>query len=121
MRREWPCGWSYHRAVTVADTAPAQQSSFERLSQEFSASLSGKSPKTQSTYVSGLRSFAEFLASKGGIQEWAPRSLTATSLEEYYAWLVRRHGRDRLGPARNLSGRRKDRHQGQQSRQHTGC
>lgn len=68
---------------------------FDGLALEFAASLSGKSPKTQSTYLSGLRAFAAFLQSRGGLEDWSPAALTATSLEEYYAWLVRRHGRDR--------------------------
>jgi site-specific recombinase XerD len=64
-----------------------------KLQRQFLASLAGKSPKTQSTYATGLGNFVEYLTSTDG-EAWTPAQLEPTTLEEYYAWLVRRHGRE---------------------------
>lgn len=62
---------------------------------EFDLSLAGKSPKTAQTYATGLARYRAFVASRAAGRPWHPAQLTATSLEEFYAWLVRQHGRER--------------------------
>ncbi len=68
---------------------------FDRLAAEFEASLAGKSAKTQSTYATGLASFRAFLAVQGELSTWKPQALRPVTLEAFYAWLVRKHGRER--------------------------
>jgi site-specific recombinase XerD len=68
---------------------------FEVLKDQFLASLSGKSPKTYSTYQTGLARFRNFLSSRGQLEGWSAASLSPTLLEEFYGWLVRQHGRER--------------------------
>ncbi|MDQ6671728.1 MAG: tyrosine-type recombinase/integrase [Chloroflexota bacterium] len=80
---------------------------FDTLKDEFLASLGGKSPKTYATYQTGLVRFRAFLESRGQIEHWQPESLGSTLLEEFYAWLVRRHGRERRATVTTyLSGAR---------------
>ncbi|MBI2755507.1 MAG: tyrosine-type recombinase/integrase [Chloroflexi bacterium] len=64
------------------------------LQREFATSLAGKSPKTTATYATGLNRFNAFLTARHGpLETWRPEQLTGTSLEEFYAWLVKAHGR----------------------------
>ncbi len=69
---------------------------FDRLAAEFAASLGGKSPKTQSTYATGMTHLRNYLAGRKLLEAWQPTSLEPTSLEAYYGWLVKRHGRQRV-------------------------
>jgi len=69
--------------------------SFDAYVQEFLASLSGKSPRTYSTYEAGLARFREYLDAAGRLEGWQPAQLGPTALEDFYGWLVRRHGRER--------------------------
>jgi len=57
--------------------------------------LSGKSPRTYATYESGLARYREYLESTGRLEAWQPADLGPTALEDFYGWLVRRHGRER--------------------------
>jgi site-specific recombinase XerD len=75
--------------VQAADTG------FDAVKDEFLASLGGKSPKTYATYQTGLVRFRAFLEARGELAGWTPAMLGPTLLEEFYAWLVRRHGRER--------------------------
>jgi len=68
---------------------------FDAHSAQFLATLGGKSPKTHSTYQTGLSRFREFLKTSGRLEDWQPTHMGPTSLEEFYAWLVRQHGRER--------------------------
>jgi site-specific recombinase XerD len=69
---------------------------YSELVAEFLASLHGKSPRTVVTYQSGLERYREFLSSRGGnIEQWQAESLGPRSIEDFYAWLVRQHGRER--------------------------
>ena len=68
---------------------------FEQVAREFASSLAGKSPKTQSTYATGLAVLREFLAAQDALDDWTPEAIRPTLLEDFYAWLVRRHGRER--------------------------
>jgi len=74
------------------DQAP---SSLDELVQAFLNSLSGKSPRTYATYESGLARYREYLAATGRLETWRPAQLGASALEDFYGWLVRRHGRER--------------------------
>src|SRR5205085_3019487 len=53
------------------------------------------SPKTFTTYQTGLAQFREFLQARGQLETWEPRALGPEALEEFYGWLVRRHTRQR--------------------------
>jgi site-specific recombinase XerD len=66
---------------------------FDAVNDQFLASLGGKSPKTFATYQTGLAQFRAFVESRGQLEDWQPGLLGPTLLEEFYAWLVRRHGR----------------------------
>ncbi len=66
---------------------------FDRLKDQFLASLGGKSPRTYTTYQTGLAQFREFLETRGQLEHWQPASLEPTLLEEFYGWLVRKRGR----------------------------
>jgi site-specific recombinase XerD len=68
---------------------------YDALKDEFLGSLGGKSPKTYTTYQTGLGRFREFLAARGRLAGWQPDSLGPRVLEEFYGWLVRKHGRER--------------------------
>ena len=68
---------------------------FDAVKDQFLASLGGKSPKTYATYQTRSRALRAFLESRGQLEGWRPDSLGPTLLEEFYAWLVRRHGRER--------------------------
>jgi site-specific recombinase XerD len=74
------------------DQAP---SAFDTRAKEFLASLGGKSPRTYATYQTGLARFREYLQTTEQLEVWQPIDLGAESLEEFYGWLVRRHGRER--------------------------
>jgi site-specific recombinase XerD len=68
---------------------------YAMLKASFLASLGGKSPKTYTTYQTGLTRFEEFLKASGQLDDWHPTRLGPTVLEEFYGWLVRQHGRER--------------------------
>ena len=68
---------------------------FDVLAAQFLDSLGGKSPKTYTTYQTGLARFREFLEARGQLATWQPASLGPTVLEDFYGWLVRRHTRER--------------------------
>ena len=70
-------------------------SAFDALARQFLDSLSGKSPKTYTTYQTGLARFREFVAGRGQLEAWQPSSLGPSVLEDFYGWLVRRHSRER--------------------------
>ncbi|MBV8718059.1 MAG: tyrosine-type recombinase/integrase [Chloroflexi bacterium] len=61
----------------------------------FLGSLGGKSPRTYATYQTGLARFREYLESGGRLESWQPGDLGPATLEDFYGWLVRRHGRER--------------------------
>jgi len=61
----------------------------------FLDSLGGKSPRTYTTYQAGLARFREFLEARGQLEAWQPEALGPSTLEDFYAWLVRRHSRER--------------------------
>jgi site-specific recombinase XerD len=71
------------------------EAEFETLALAFDSSLAGKSPKTRATYATGLASFRQFVAARGDVAAWSPSHIRPTLLEDYYAWLVRQHGRER--------------------------
>ena len=54
-----------------------------------------RSPRTLTTYRTGLRRWAEFLHREFGEEEVYVNQLPATILEQFYAWLIRHHGRER--------------------------
>ncbi|HLZ31145.1 MAG TPA: tyrosine-type recombinase/integrase [Chloroflexota bacterium] len=68
---------------------------FDGLKDQFLATLGGKSPKTYTTYRTGLARFRAFLESHGQLEGWDPAACGPTLLEEFSAWLVRQHGRER--------------------------
>jgi site-specific recombinase XerD len=68
---------------------------YDVLKDEFLASLGGKSPRTYTTYQTGLGRFREFLEARGRLDGWQAGSLGPRALEEFYGWLVRKHGRER--------------------------
>jgi len=68
---------------------------YDKLREQFLASLGGKSPRTLTTYQTGLAHYREFLQARGQLAAWQPSLLKASVLEEFYGWLVRRHGRER--------------------------
>lgn len=68
---------------------------FDVRAREFLASLGGKSPRTYATYQTGLARFREYLEATKQLERWQPADLGPESLEEFYGWLVRRHGRER--------------------------
>jgi site-specific recombinase XerD len=76
----------------MGDDAPV---GFEGWVEAFLSSLAGKSPRTYATYQSGLGHYREFLESRAQLQGWQPAALGPGSLEEFYGWLVRHHGRER--------------------------
>jgi site-specific recombinase XerD len=83
------------------------RSGFDEWASAFLGSLGGKSPRTFATYQSGLSRFREFLEARGQLAAWQPAELGASTLEDFYAWLVRRHGRERRATvATYLSGLR---------------
>jgi site-specific recombinase XerD len=75
--------------------AEAPDRTFEAWVGEFLGSLNGKSPRTFTTYQAGLARFGEYLQSRGELEAWHPSSLGPSVLEDFYSWLVRRHGRER--------------------------
>jgi site-specific recombinase XerD len=79
--------------------------SFERLRGEFLSSLAGKSPRTQTTYATGLARFQTYLEVKAQLDDWEPAGIRPNLLEDVYGWLVRQHGREaRRTIATYLSG-----------------
>jgi site-specific recombinase XerD len=68
---------------------------FDALVEDFLITLAGKSPKTYTTYQSGLGRFRAYLEQTGRLETWQPSQLKPSLLEEFYAWLVRQHGRER--------------------------
>jgi site-specific recombinase XerD len=72
---------------------------FDRRCGEFLTSLGGKSPRTYTTYKTGVGRYRDFLAASGRLEDWRPDMLQATTLEEFYGWLVRRYGREHRSTA----------------------
>jgi site-specific recombinase XerD len=68
---------------------------YDRLTSQFLNSLGGKSPRTFTTYQTGLHQFRAFLHSRGQLERWQPSQVEPTLLEEFYGWLVRQRGRER--------------------------
>jgi site-specific recombinase XerD len=68
---------------------------YDGLVSEFLRSLGGKSPRTYTTYQTGLTRFRAYLDQSGQLTEWQPEALGPTVLEDFYTWLVRQHGRER--------------------------
>src|SRR5258708_29983054 len=68
---------------------------FDRLTSQFLNSLGGKSPRTFTTYQTGLHQFRDFLHARGQLERWQPTQIGPTLLEEFYGWLVRQRGRER--------------------------
>jgi site-specific recombinase XerD len=68
---------------------------FDALVEAFLNTLGGKSPRTYSTYRTGLNRFRAYLEDRGALETWAPEAIRPTLLEEFYAWLVRQYGRER--------------------------
>ncbi|MDQ3811844.1 MAG: site-specific integrase, partial [Chloroflexota bacterium] len=68
---------------------------FDALVGQFLASLGARSPRTYTTYASGLARFRAYLAQTGRLEHWHPDALGPSVLEDFYAWLVRQYGRDR--------------------------
>jgi site-specific recombinase XerD len=71
------------------------RATFDALAADFLDSLGGKSPRTFTTYQTGLARFREFLEARGQLETWQPSALGPRALEDFYAWLVRRHTRQR--------------------------
>ncbi len=69
--------------------------SFDTWVTAFLDSLGGRSPRTYATYQSGLARFREFVEARGQLESWQPTDLGPSALEDFYAWLVRRNGRER--------------------------
>ncbi len=67
---------------------------YEELVGQFLGSLHGKSPRTFDTYQTGLARYRAFLLQRGQLEAWQPRALGPSSLEDFYTWLVRQHGRE---------------------------
>ncbi|HEX8969084.1 MAG TPA: tyrosine-type recombinase/integrase [Chloroflexota bacterium] len=74
---------------------PSGATDFDVWVGQFLGSLGGKSPRTFTTYQSGLSRFREFLHARGQLEAWQPSALGPNTLEDFYAWLVRRHSRQR--------------------------
>src|SRR6266550_4721356 len=68
---------------------------YDRLTGQFLNSLGGKSPRTFTTYQTGLHQFRAFLQARGKLERWQPSQVESTLLEEFYGWLVRQRGRER--------------------------
>lgn len=65
--------------------------------EQLKLSLRAKSPRTRSTYSTGLNSFIKYLSDAGIDPQTDNTScLQDNVLEEYYLWLVDRYGRDSL-------------------------
>ena len=71
------------------------ESAFDALVQQFLATLGAASPRTYTTYRTGLGHFRAYLLAIGELEGWQPTHLSATTLEEFIGWLVRKHGRER--------------------------
>ncbi|HET6318867.1 MAG TPA: tyrosine-type recombinase/integrase [Chloroflexota bacterium] len=68
---------------------------YAELVAQFLASLHGKSPRTLLTYQTGLERYRAYLQHRGQLETWQPRTMGPNCLEDFYAWLVRQHGRER--------------------------
>jgi site-specific recombinase XerD len=68
---------------------------FDSLVEQFLDSLNAKSPKTRTTYATGLAQFRAYLVARHQLESWQPSQLDATVLEHFSGWLVRQHGRER--------------------------
>src|SRR5436309_7641376 len=80
-----------HRLSSVHAAPPA----LDEWVSAFLDSLGGKSPRTYATYQAGLARFREFLQARQQLDGWQPTELGPSTLEDFYGWLVRRHGRQR--------------------------
>lgn len=68
---------------------------FDQYVRAFLGTLGGKSPRTYATYQTGLARFRDFLGTSGLLETWQPTDLGPSTLEDFYGWLVRLHGRER--------------------------
>jgi site-specific recombinase XerD len=68
---------------------------FDALVDDFLASLGGKSPRTYTTYRTGLGHVRAYLEARGLLAAWQPSLISPTFLEDFYGWLVREYGRER--------------------------
>jgi site-specific recombinase XerD len=68
---------------------------FDTLVTQFLNSLGGKSPQTFTTYQTSLARYRAHLIQLRRLVDWSPAALGATTLEDFYTWLVRWHGRQR--------------------------
>lgn len=74
------------------------QPTLERLEASFLDELIAKSPETRRNYGTAVHAFREFLAARRGAT-WArasPADLDANVLKDFYLWMVKRRGRERL-------------------------
>jgi site-specific recombinase XerD len=67
---------------------------FDDLVAQFLRTLSGKSPRTRTTYATGIGRVRVYLSERGELAAWTPATLTPTSLEDLYVWLVHEYGRE---------------------------
>jgi site-specific recombinase XerD len=75
---------------------PTQSPTWADATRIFLASLAGRSPRTRSTYASGLRRFVEYLQSRGlDSEELLASALPIAFVEDYHTWLVGQYGRER--------------------------
>jgi site-specific recombinase XerD len=68
---------------------------FDDLVGQFLLTLSGKSPRTRTTYATALTRWRTYLEERQALASWTPARLEPTALEELYVWLVREYGRQR--------------------------
>jgi site-specific recombinase XerD len=79
-----------------AAALPGPAPGISAAARTFVRTLAGKSPRTERTYASSLARFQDFLVDEGLPPDVVPTdALPATILEQFYGWLVRRHGRER--------------------------
>lgn len=62
----------------------------------FEATLSIRRPHTAATYTSGLNVFREWVGLVLDIDHQSPSVLDYSHFDDYLAWLIDRHGRDRM-------------------------
>ncbi len=72
----------------------AKLPSIERALADATMTLRAKSPQTRRTYRTGFRVLTEFLEDSGlAIEKDSTERLTTNCLEQFYLWLIDRHGR----------------------------
>jgi len=68
---------------------------FDTLVHQFLATLGAKSPRTFTTYQTGLGHFRAYLEACGALASWQPDVLGPSAIEDFVSWLIRAHGRER--------------------------